>query len=39
MGHCLYAGDPDVFLSLLIGRARESFDAWRADHLSVAGVA
>jgi ppGpp synthetase/RelA/SpoT-type nucleotidyltranferase len=32
MRHCLYAGDPGVFASLLTDRARESFDAWRADH-------
>lgn len=30
MRHCLYAGDPEVFASLLTDRARESFDAWRA---------
>jgi ppGpp synthetase/RelA/SpoT-type nucleotidyltranferase len=31
MRHCLYAGDPALFVSLLTDRARESFDAWRAD--------
>lgn len=32
MRHCLYAGDPEVFISLLTDRAREKFDAWRADN-------
>ncbi|WP_349963028.1 (p)ppGpp synthetase [Rhizobium sp. ZPR3] len=32
MRHCLYAGDPDLFASLLTDRARDSFDAWRADN-------
>lgn len=38
MRHCLYAGDPDVFASLLTDRARESFDAWRAEHEPAAEV-
>lgn len=32
MRHCLYAADPALFSSLLTDRARESFDAWRADN-------
>ena len=39
MRHCLYAGDPDVFASLLTDRARESFDAWRAEHEPAGEVA
>lgn len=32
MRHCLYAGDPSVFSSLLTDRARQNFDAWRAQN-------
>lgn len=30
MRHCLYAGDSDLFDSLLTDRAKESFESWRA---------
>lgn len=36
--HCLYAGDPDLFASLLTDRARDSFDVWRADNKPAAEV-
>ncbi|TAU45317.1 (p)ppGpp synthetase (plasmid) [Rhizobium leguminosarum] len=32
MRHCLYAGDSALFASLLTDRARDSFNAWRADN-------
>jgi putative GTP pyrophosphokinase len=38
MRHCLYAGDPDIFGSILTDRARDSFEAWRADNKPAAGV-
>jgi len=32
MRHCLYLANPDNFAPMLTDRARESFDAWIADH-------
>jgi putative GTP pyrophosphokinase len=29
MRHCLYAGNPEAFASMLTNEARENFDAWR----------
>ncbi len=30
--HCLYAGDPDIFSSMLNNISRESFERWRAEN-------
>lgn len=38
MRHCLYAGDPEIFASLLSDRARANFERWRlgaADPLNI----
>ena len=33
--HCLYAGDPQIFASILTNTARESFEKWRGERFVV----